>query len=107
MFGGGVSVKEWERQKHANELKVIDSKAIVFNTIVSTATNDIVVLGDRAIRKSFIHSFEKAKNREDGSSGTRIRYFNFELKGYLDCMTDTFFISEQVMPFDKISEKLG
>lgn len=106
MFGSGVSVKEWERQKHANQLKVIDSKAMVFNTIASTSTNDIVVLGDRAIRKSFIHSFEKAK-REDGSTGTRIRYFNFDLKGYLDSMTDTFFVSDQVMPFDKIAEKLG
>lgn len=106
MFGGGVSVKEWERQKHANELKVIDSKAIVFNTIASTATNDIVVLGDWAIRKSFIHRFQKGKSYSDGSIGTRITYFNFELKGHSDSMTDSFFIPETVLSFDDIVKKL-
>lgn len=107
MFGSGVSVKEWERQKHANELKVIDSKAMVFNTIASTATNDLVVLGDHAIRKSFIHSFQKGKSYRDGSIGTRITYFNFELKGHLDSMTDSFFIPEAVLSFDEIVKILN
>ncbi len=108
MFGGGVSTKEWERQKHANELKVIDSKAIVYNTILSSATDDLVVLGDRAIRKSFIHSFQKGTSyNNDSILGTRIKYFNFELKGYLDSMTDTFFIPESVLSFDDIVKKLG
>lgn len=108
MFGSGISVKEWERQKHANELKVIDSKAMVYNTIVSAATDDLVVLGDRAIRKSFIHSFEKGKSYNgDTVTGTRIKYFNFELKGYLDGMTDTFFIPESVLSFEDIVKKLG
>lgn len=108
MFGSGVSVKEWERQKHANELKVIDSKAMIYNSILSTATDDIVILGDRAIRKSFIHSFCKDNSHNDKSIfGTRVTYFDFVLKGYLNGMTSDFFIPESVMTFNDIAKKLS
>ncbi|TNL54219.1 hypothetical protein [Acinetobacter bereziniae] len=96
----GISEKEYERQVHEQRLKTIDSKALIFNTIALNSTNDLVFIGEYILRKSFIHKVSKG-SRSDGQ-GTFISYFDFQLKGHIDSMTDNIFISESEISFNEI-----
>lgn len=97
----GISEKEYDRQKHAERLNRITSKSLVFQELLSNSVpNDLVFIGKKAIRKSFVHSIGRYKHESD--QGTFIRYFDFELNGYSDRMTTTLNISDKQLSFEEI-----
>lgn len=96
----GISEKEYDRQQHEQKLKTIDSKALIFNTIASNSTENLVFISDHVLRKSFIHKI--SKGTYDTNHGTYISYFNFDLKRYIESMTKDIFIPESQISFENI-----
>jgi len=102
----GISEKEYDRQKHAERLNRITSKSLVYQELLSRSVpNDLVFIGERAIRKSFIHSIARYTN--ESAKGTTITYFDFELNGYSDRMTTYLSISDKTMSFSEIQKLLS
>jgi len=97
----GISEKEYDRQEHAQRLESTKAKSEAFKSILSNCSDDLVFVGEHVLRKSFIHKVSKSKNH-DGTLGTRISYFNFNLKAWSDYMTDDIFIPETEIPFSEI-----
>lgn len=106
----GISEKEFERQEHAERLLVIKSKSDVFSSALGTSTllpnNDIFFVGNRAFRKSFVHSIGPTKNSETGETGTFIDYLDFELNGR-SSLTKRFYILDSEISFEEIKAIIG
>lgn len=102
----GISEKEYDRQKHAERLNRITSKSLVYQELLSRSVpDDLVFIGETAIRKSFIHTIRRYKH--ESGHGTTITYFDFELNGYSDRMTTYLSISDKTMSFSEIQKLLS
>ena len=102
----GISEKEYDRQQHAERLNRITSKSVVFQELLSkSSVDDLVFIGEKAIRKSFIHSIGRYKH--ESGQGTTIKYFDFDLNGYSDRMTCSIDISDKQMSFAEIQKLLS
>jgi len=62
----------------------------------------LVFIGNRALRKSFIHRITQIENPSTKEKGVRIRFFSFELKQYEGSLTDYFDFWESEITFEEI-----
>jgi hypothetical protein len=97
MFGSS------ERNDTDKKVQILQSQSEVFYAaLVNSDSNDLVFIGNKAIRKSFIHCIEPIKNATTHEKGVRIRFFSFELKKYEGRLTDHFDFWESEITFDQI-----
>lgn len=97
MFGSS------ERNDTDKKVQILQSQSEVFYAaLVNSDSNDLVFIGDRAIRKSFIHCIDSIKSASNGQKGVRIHFFSFELKNYSSRLTDHFDFWESEISFDQI-----
>lgn len=97
MFGSS------EKNDTQKTVQILQSQSEVFYAaLVNSKPNDLVFIGNSALRKSFIHRVSQIENPTTKEKGTRIRYFSFELKKYEGSLTDYFDFWESEITFEEI-----
>lgn len=96
----GISEKEFERQQHQQRMQTSLLKAEAFEKALANSSEELVLLGDIVLRKSFITKVEKGKDC------TFIYFLSFNLKGHIESLTDYKIIKDSVLSFDQISALL-
>jgi len=101
MFGSS------EKNDTAKKVQAMQSKAEVFYSVIANAKpDDLVFIGNKALRKSFITSIEPIRNPDTKLEGSRIYYFSFDLNDYRDRLCSYMDFWEPEVSFEDIKKIL-